>query len=82
MLPLGAKAAGQLVTLADPVTDGKARVVAPGAHRVAGYNDPVPTPYIESGRRNVPDHGSEARSQAAAIPRARYAAVSAFSVHG
>jgi hypothetical protein len=45
LLPVGARAAGQLVTLVDPVTEGKARVVAPGALRVAEFNDPGRSPY-------------------------------------
>jgi hypothetical protein len=45
LLPLGARAAGQLVTLVDPVTQGKARVVPPGALRVAEYNDPARTAF-------------------------------------
>ncbi len=45
LLPVGAKAAGQLVTLADPVTSQQARVVAPGALRVAEFNDPARTSF-------------------------------------
>jgi hypothetical protein len=47
LLPVGARAVGQLVTLADPVTEGKARVVAPGALRVAEYNDPARRPFTD-----------------------------------
>ena len=47
LLPVGARAAGQLVTLADPVNEGKARVVAPGALRVAEYNNPARLPYAD-----------------------------------
>jgi hypothetical protein len=47
LLPVGARAAGQLVTLTDPVNEGKARVVAPGALRVAEYNNPARLPYAD-----------------------------------
>jgi hypothetical protein len=53
VLPVGARAAGQLVTLADPVTDGKARVVAPGALRVAEYNDPARLPYSDTATKTM-----------------------------
>jgi hypothetical protein len=53
VLPVGARAAGQLVTLTDPVTDGKARVVASGALRVAEYNDPARLPYRDSDSRTL-----------------------------
>ncbi len=44
LLPVGARAAVQLVTLTDPETTQRARVVAPGALRVAEYNDPARRP--------------------------------------
>ncbi len=43
LLPVGARAAGQLVTLVDPTTSTKARVET-GALRVAEYNDPARLP--------------------------------------
>jgi hypothetical protein len=49
MIPVGARAVGQLVTLSDPVTEGKARVQAPGALRVAEYNDPARRPFLRKG---------------------------------
>jgi hypothetical protein len=46
LLPVGARAAGQLVTIVDPTTSARARVVTPGALRVAEYNDPARQPFV------------------------------------
>ena len=48
ILPVGARAAGQLVTLVDSSTSTQSRVESSGALRVAEYNDPARTPYTYS----------------------------------
>jgi len=49
LLPVGARAAGSLVTLVDPSTGNKARVETTGSLRVAEYNDPARLPFMVSG---------------------------------
>jgi hypothetical protein len=48
LLPVGARAAGQLVTIVDPTTSDKARVGSNGALQVAEYNDPARQPFTKA----------------------------------
>ena len=50
-MPVGVRAAGQLVTLVDPSTTSKARVVG-GSLRVAEFNDPARLPFTTT--RSLP----------------------------
>ena len=68
LLPVGARAAGQLVTLADPTTTQKARVIAPGALRVAEYNDPARLPITEAGFGTLSDATSGASGNIMTVP--------------
>jgi hypothetical protein len=47
LLPVGARAAGQLVTIVDPTTSDKARVESSKALRVAEFNDPARRPFTK-----------------------------------
>ena len=53
LLPVGARAAGQLVTIADPASSSKARVDG-GSLRVVVHNDPARTPVGVTHVINIP----------------------------
>ena len=68
LLPVGVRAAGQFVTLADPTTTQKARVVAPGALRVAEYNDPARMPITEEAFGALPQAASGSSGTIMTVP--------------